>query len=73
MLRFLRYGYRHFEARCPIGPAELPHHDLPFVHRGTVALTFSCANHELNLHSGQGVLIWPRTPGQYRQRHRIIG
>jgi len=69
MPHLLRRGYGEFGHRIGIGPAQWPHHDFLFVHRGHVSLEFPALARSLSLAAGQGVLIWPHTEfrGQARR------
>lgn len=61
MMKFIRQGYGEFDATRAIGPAEWPHHDLFFVHRGRVVINFPLLDQTIELKRGAGVLIWPHT------------
>jgi AraC-like DNA-binding protein len=62
MIAFHRHGYGSFGATRGLGPAEWPHHDLLFVHRGRLVLEFPHAARRVTVERGRGILIWPHTP-----------
>lgn len=53
--------FSRFDRRTPIQPVIWPHHDLFWVHDGTVDLTFVDTGHRVRLVGPDGVLILPRT------------
>lgn len=61
MFEEVRWGYGNFGDGREVGPSEWPHHDLFFVHRGSVELVFPDLGRHLSLERGVGVLIWPHT------------
>ncbi len=61
MFEEVRWGYGTFGVGREVGPSEWTHHDLFFVHRGSVELEFPDIGRQLSLERGAGVLIWPHT------------
>jgi AraC-like DNA-binding protein len=60
MIRFHLHSYGEFDHVRRIGPAVWPYFDLLFIHAGHVKLRI-CRRKELELHSGESILIYPHT------------
>lgn len=60
-IRFHLHGFGQFDPEHRIGPATWPHFDLLSIHQGRVWLRL-CERDEVEIGSGQAVLIYPQTP-----------